>query len=41
MDEKLTFSLLLTPVLARWALVIFLYGYHDRCERLAAYRRAK
>ena len=32
MDEKLTLSLLLTPVLARWALVIFIYGYHDRCE---------
>jgi adenosylcobinamide-GDP ribazoletransferase len=32
MDEKLTLSLLLTPILARWALVIFIYGYHDRCE---------
>jgi len=32
MDEKLTLSLLLTPVLARWSLVIFIYGYHDRCE---------
>lgn len=32
MDEKLTLSLLLTPVLARWALVIFIYGYHERCE---------
>jgi adenosylcobinamide-GDP ribazoletransferase len=32
MDEKLTLSLLLTPVLARWALVIFIYGCHDRCE---------
>ena len=32
MDEKLTLSLLLMPVLARWALVIFIYGYHDRCE---------
>ncbi|MGE5219497.1 MAG: adenosylcobinamide-GDP ribazoletransferase [Chloroflexota bacterium] len=27
MDEKLVVSLLLTPVLARWALVVFLYGY--------------
>ena len=32
MDERLAVSLLLTPVAARWALVIFLYGYHDRCE---------
>jgi adenosylcobinamide-GDP ribazoletransferase len=32
MDEKLALSLLLTPVLARWALVVFIYGYHDRCE---------
>jgi adenosylcobinamide-GDP ribazoletransferase len=32
MDEKLTLSLLITPVIARWALVIFAYGYHDRCE---------
>ena len=32
LDDKLTMSLLLTPALARWALVIFIYGYHDRCE---------
>jgi len=32
MDEKLAVSLLLTPVLARWALVIFLYGDHLRFE---------
>lgn len=32
LDDKLTLSLLLTPVLARWALVLFIYGYHDRCE---------
>ena len=31
-NDKLTLSLLLTPVLARWALVLFIYGYHDRCE---------
>ena len=31
-DDKLTVSLLLTPALARWALVLFIYGYHDRCE---------
>jgi adenosylcobinamide-GDP ribazoletransferase len=35
MDEKLTLSLFLTPVLARWALVIFMYGYPDRCEETA------
>jgi adenosylcobinamide-GDP ribazoletransferase len=35
MDEKLTLSLLLTPVMARWALVIFIYGYPDRCEEAA------
>jgi adenosylcobinamide-GDP ribazoletransferase len=34
-DEKLALSLLLTPVLARWALVIFIYGYTDRCEQTA------
>ncbi|MSP36959.1 MAG: hypothetical protein EXR70_00535 [Deltaproteobacteria bacterium] len=31
LDDTLTMSLLLTPALARWALVIFIYGYHDRC----------
>jgi adenosylcobinamide-GDP ribazoletransferase len=35
MDERLALSLLLTPVLARWALVIFIYGYSDRCEQTA------
>jgi adenosylcobinamide-GDP ribazoletransferase len=34
MDEKLALSLLLTPLLARWALVIFLYGYHSRFEEI-------
>jgi adenosylcobinamide-GDP ribazoletransferase len=34
-DEKLALSLLLTPVLARWALMIFIYGYSDRCEQTA------
>ena len=24
--------LIVTPALARWALVVLLYGYHDRCE---------
>ena len=32
MDELLTLSLLLTPVLARWTLVIFLYGVHSRVD---------
>jgi len=32
MDEKLALSLLLAPMLARWGLLIFAYGYHDRCE---------
>jgi adenosylcobinamide-GDP ribazoletransferase len=35
MDERLTVSLLVTPVLARWAVMIFSYGYHDRCEEVA------
>ena len=39
MDELLTLSLLLTPVLARWALIIFFYGYEasfDEIPRLIA-----
>jgi adenosylcobinamide-GDP ribazoletransferase len=32
MEDKLTLGLLLTPAFARWALVIFLYGAHQRCE---------
>jgi adenosylcobinamide-GDP ribazoletransferase len=32
MDERLTVSLLLTPVAARWALVIFLFGGQDHCD---------
>lgn len=35
MDELLTLSLLLTPVLARWVLVIFLYGVHSRFDENA------
>jgi adenosylcobinamide-GDP ribazoletransferase len=34
MDEKLAVSLLLTPVFARWALVIFIYGSHHLCEEM-------
>ena len=32
MDEIATLSWLLAPVLARWGLVIFLYGYHTRFD---------
>jgi adenosylcobinamide-GDP ribazoletransferase len=31
-DDKLALSLLLTPALARWSLVIFVFGYHERCD---------
>jgi adenosylcobinamide-GDP ribazoletransferase len=34
MDEVLTLSLLLMPVLARWALIIFLYGYDSRFDEI-------
>jgi len=32
LGDKINLSLLLMPVFARWALVIFIYGYHDRCD---------
>jgi adenosylcobinamide-GDP ribazoletransferase len=32
MDEILSLSLLLTPVLARWAVLIFIYGYDARFD---------
>jgi adenosylcobinamide-GDP ribazoletransferase len=35
MDERLTSSLLLTPVLARWALLTFLYGEHTRFDQVS------
>jgi len=35
LDDKITLSLLLTPAFARWTLVIFICGYHDRCEESA------
>ena len=35
LDDKIALSLLLTPALARWALVTFIYGYHDRCDEIA------
>jgi len=34
-DDKIALSLLLTPAFARWSLVIFICGYHDRCEESA------
>jgi len=34
MDEKLAVSLLLMPVLGRWALVIFIYGTDDWCDEM-------
>lgn len=33
-DEKLPFTLLLAPALARWATLIFVYGYGHRCDQL-------
>jgi len=35
LDDKTTLSLLLTPAFARWTLLIFVCGYHDRCEETA------
>jgi adenosylcobinamide-GDP ribazoletransferase len=35
LDDKIAWSLLLTPAFARWTLVIFICGYHDRCEETA------
>ena len=32
LEEKLTLALLLTPVMARWALLIFIYGSHRHSE---------
>ena len=32
MDDKVAANIFLAPALARWALVVLLYGYHDRCE---------
>jgi adenosylcobinamide-GDP ribazoletransferase len=32
LEEKLTLALLLTPVLARWAMLVFIYGSHRHCE---------
>jgi len=35
LDDQIALSLLLTPAFARWALLIFICGYHDRCEETA------
>jgi cobalamin synthase len=35
MDDIATSSWLLTPILARWGLLIFLYGYHTRFDETA------
>lgn len=32
MSDKVAANISLAPALARWALVVLLYGYHDRCE---------
>lgn len=34
-DQKVTVSLLLAPVLARWTLLVFIFGYQERCEEMA------
>ena len=34
-DDQIALSLLLAPAFARWTLVIFICGYHDRCEETA------
>ena len=34
-DQKVTVSLLLAPVLARWTLLVFIFGYQERCEETA------
>jgi len=37
MDDKVAANIVLAPALARWALVVLLYGYHDRCEETIRY----
>ena len=32
MDDKVAANIFVAPALARWALVVLLYGYHDRCD---------
>jgi cobalamin synthase len=32
-DDKIVANFFVAPTLARWALVVLLYGYHDRCDQ--------
>lgn len=32
MDDRVVANIVVAPGLARWALVVLLYGYHDRCD---------
>jgi adenosylcobinamide-GDP ribazoletransferase len=32
-DDKIVANFFVAPALARWALVVLLYGYHDRCDQ--------
>lgn len=34
MDDKVTANIFIAPALARWALVVLLHGYHERCEEM-------
>ena len=34
-DQKVTVSLVVAPVLARWTLLVFIFGYQDRCAQIA------
>lgn len=34
-DQKVTVSLVVAPVLARWALLVFIFGYQERCGQIA------
>lgn len=34
-DQKVTVSLLLAPLLARWTVLVFVFGYQERCEETA------
>jgi cobalamin synthase len=33
-DQRITVSLLLTPILARWTLLLFVFGYQERCDEV-------
>ena len=36
LEEKLTLALLLTPAMARWAMLVFIYGSHRHSEGTAS-----